>query len=836
VASWIICCARFVTLLLTKRYPLRQVSYALCLTVAIQPLTAHQPHDPIKIVALSPNYAQDGTVFIGTDALTIPLPVSEYIPLVSTNAGFTYTVMPGLPNQPMVSIGISPGYATDGTVFMGGQGGLWKSTNRGGSWAAVGGSPLASGVLAVALTSNFSTGGSLFAMTSSAIFGSGDQGTTWQSITTPSPLTAGLSALALSPNYSVDHTILVGSAANGIFKSTNFGRSWTQVTTGVTLPVTGISFSPAFSTDQTAYALTQGSGVLLSTNAGTTWAASNSGITDLNGTAIAISPNFAQDSSLWISTAVGGVFRSTNRGASWSVCPPVPRPLSNQTNNHFVTIAAGPGPTGPVLYLGMYEGLWISTDGGATWQYGDILPTRLVRDLHLSPSYAQDQTVFASTYGGGTLWSTNGGTTWSFENTGLANPYTDAVAMSPNYLIDKMAFIGTTVGLERMAGSSTRWSVMTMLGAPTYPRSLGISPGFAQDSTIFIGTHDGISYPKFVTYNGKQVPNQGLFISTNAGQNWAPTGLAGPPVDAIAVSPNFPTDRTVFAGSAFAGLYKSTDGGTTFTSITIVPSDTDVLPIAVSPAYASDQTVFAATSHSGIYKSTNGGSTWTKLPGTDLLTAFSIAVSPNYQNDQTLFIGTLQQGLFKSVDGGNTLVATTLPGTYASAAAISPGYAQDLTVFAASYLGLYKSTDGGTTWVYTAEPARQEENRAFAPFTFNTIIYQGAWPLSKNSAYSTQQVASTTQSGASASLTFLGSGAEWIGTKGPTGGTAQVLVDGVLAATVSLHASQTLPQQTLWQERGLACGVHTITINATPTAGQTIVLDALDVWQDTCLH
>jgi photosystem II stability/assembly factor-like uncharacterized protein len=802
---------------------------------AFEPVSAHQPHDPMNVVALSPNYAQDQTVFVGTGALTMPLPVSEYVPLLSNNAGFTFTVMPGLPNLPMGSIAVSPGYATDGTVFMAGGGGLWRSTNSGASWAAAGGTPLAAGVQSVAATPNFTTNGGVFATTAGGVFGSTDHGNTWSQLTTPSPLTSNLTVIAVSPNYAVDRTVVVGTVSNGIFISNSYGHTWALATSGLTLPqVTGIAFSPNYASDQTIFAATHGNGVYVSKNNGTTWTQVNSGITDLNGNAIALSPNFAQDSSVWVATAAGGVFRSTNGGASWSLCNAVPRPLSNQTNNHYVTLAAATGASGTVLFLGMYEGLWSSTDGGNSWQYSDTLPTRLVRDLELSPTYTQDHTVFASTYGGGTLWSLDGGQTWSFRNTGLPNSYTDAESMAPNFSTTNMAFIGTVNGLERISGGNTTWKLMTMLGKPTYPRSLGISPAFAQDSTIFIGTHNGVNYAKYVTYNGAQVPNQGLFISVNAGQNWEPTGIGGPPIDSIAVSPNFSTDKTVFAGSSTAGLFKSTDGGVTFSKITIVSTDSTVLPVAVSPAYATDQTVFAATSHSGIFKSTDGGSTWSQLPGTGLLTAFSIALSPNYASDQTLFLGTMQQGLLKSTSGGNSLISMAIPGNYASAVAISSGYAQDQTVFAASYLGLYKSTDGGSTWVYTAEPARQEEERALPPEAFYSILFQGAWTINKMASASTSQLASTTQAGATANLTFLGSGLEWIGMKSPTSGSAQVLVDGVVNATVNLSASQSESQQTLWVQRGLTCGVHTVAINAMPGAGQSVTVDALDVWQDTC--
>jgi hypothetical protein len=819
--------------------------------IAWLPLQAHQPHDPMSVVAVSPNYANDQTIFVATSAITQPLPVGEYIPFVSTNGGLSFSVMPGLPNQPMLSIAISSAYATDGTVFMAGVGGLWKSTTNGASWAAVGGSPLAAGVQSVALSPHFSQDGVVFAVTTSAIFRSQDSGSTWKSLTPPSALTSNITVIAVSPNYSTDRTIMMGSASNGIFVSTTSGGTWTQATSGLTLSkVTGIAFSPAFSTDGTVFASTQGSGVYASTNNGVTWAAANSGITDLSATAITVSPAFATDNSVWISTATAGVLVTSNRGTSWTVTGTVPRPLSPQTNVHYVTLASGSTATGVALFVGMFEGLWNSTNRGATWNYCDSVPTRLVRDLQISPNYANDQTVFASTYGGGTLWSFAGGAAcptgpdgakgcWTFENTasgkGFPDSYTDANAMAPNWSTSHTAWIGTTQGLYRIEDSFL-WQAMVDCGKATFPRSLGVSPAFAGDSTIYIGTHTGSAYPTSVECTPPtMVPNRGLFTSVNAGMNWESTGIQGDAVDSIAVSPNFAVDGTVFAGGSVNGLFKSTNKGVTFSPVKVVAGDNGILPVVCSPDYANDQTVFTGTSHSGIFKSTDQGSSWTLLPGTALLTPFSIAISPNYANDQTLFIGTLQQGLLKSTNGGTSFTQiTSIPTSYASAVVVSPAYASDETVFVATYLGIYKSTDGGSTWTYTAEPARQEEQRQFGSGAFYSIVYTGTWNIVADPAASTAQYISTPQSGATASLTFFGSGAEWVGKLSSTGGTAQVSLDGSVVATVNLQSATTQEQQALWVTRGLTCGPHTVTIKATPGSGQNVNLDSLDVWQDTC--
>jgi hypothetical protein len=774
--------------------------------------------------------------------------------MMSTNGGFTYTVLTGLPNKGMLSIAIYPGYATDGTVFMCGAGGLWMSTNSGASWAPSGGMPLSAGVQSVVVAPNFTASGVAFAINDKFAYGSTNHGTTWQQVTSPSPLTSNLTVAAISSNFAVDQTIAVGSVSNGIFLSTNAGQTWTNVTASMTLAqVTAIAFSPAYATDQTIFAVTQGGGVYESTNGGTRWAAFNSGLTDLKVTSLALSPNFATDNTLWVAAAVGGVFKSSNRAGSWTPSGVVPRPLSPQTDIHYVSLATAATPTGTTVFVAMFEGLWLSSNGGDLWSYCDTIPTRLVRAMTLSPCYAQaagcttaDQTVFVSTYGGGTLWSFDGGGSdgWTFNNTGVIDSYTDAIAMPPNYDSNQMAWVGTTAGLERISNGSTVWTMMDMCdNAETFPRSLGVSPGFASDQTIFIGTHAGPVYPTPVTCGGIQYPSRGLFKSVNAGENWEGTSIQGYAVDSLSVSPNYTNDQTLFAGSSLSGLFKSTDGGATYSTITVVAGDDGVLPVAVSPGYATDQTVFTGTSFSGIYKSTNGGGTWTQLPNTSLLTAFSIALSPNFANDQTLFIGTLQQGLMESTNGGTTLVPITgIPGGgYVTAVALSPCFglaagcaAADQTVFAASYLGIYKSTDGGATWVYTAEPARQEEERQFGSGAFFSILYTGTWTITSDRKASTIQLASTTQSGATASLTFLGSGAAWIGKTSATGGTATVSLDGAVVATVNLESATTVEQQTLWTQRSLTCANHTVTITATPGAGQTVNLDALDVWQDTC--
>jgi hypothetical protein len=69
---------------------------------------------------------------------------------------------------------------------------------------------------------------------------------------------------------------------------------------------------------------------------------------------------------------------------------------------------------------------------------------------------------------------------------------------------------------------------------------------------------------------------------------------------------------------------------------------------------------------------------------------------------------------------------------------------------------------------------------------------------------------------------------------GPLQGSATILLDGVSQGTVSLTAATNQYQQTVWQTQGLPCAPHTFTVSATPQSGQSVTLDAFDIWIDGC--
>jgi len=800
-----------------------------CLTLACGSLMAHDPHDPIEVVAISPNYAQDHTVLVATSQLTLKLGV--ILLLKSTDGGVNWTAV-GLPNNSNIcSVVFSPAYGKDQTVFVAGAGGLFSSTDGANSWTSLS----ASFLVSLALSPNFANDNMLFVVTNqNKIYRSANRGKTLTLVSSPPLLTSPLRIIAVSPNFTVDYTLLLGSQADGIFKSFNAGNSWSPVAVGALIPiVTALAFSPSFSSDRLAFAGTLGSGFLVSTNGGNTWLQSNTGLTDTNVSSLALSPTYAQDSTLWVTTAVGGVFQSTTSGASWGLPVSVPRALSDLTTVHYQTIAASPA----IQFLGMFEGLWTSGNSGVSWQYIDTCPTRIVRYINMSPDYPKDQTIFASTYGSGNLWSTDGGSSWKLQNTGMQAPYTDGSAISPNFAADGIAFSGNHRGLQRTSDRGTTWQMMPGPGVVAYPRGLAVSPNFAQDKTVYIGTTSVSGHNAAQSgHNSNLTP--GLYISTDAGKDWTISSLSGEGIISIAFSPAFATDQTAFAGSQAGTLYKTTNDARTWTALTLPGAPNGIAVVAVSPNFAVDQVVFAAAIQGGIYKSGNGGVNWTSLPNTRTIRGLDIKFSPNYAVDQTLFIGTIQYGLMQSTNGGRTLSpVTSFPDVFVTAVGVSAGFQNDHTLYAAGYHGLFKSTNGGSTWTYLVTPARIEESRNVASSLQEppTITYQGTWSMiTPSTISSTDQYAATPDSQDTATLDFLGTGVRWVSWTGPLQGSASIQLDGISLGTVSLTGQIDQFQQTVWEQHGIPCGNHTFRITASPQVTQSVSLDAFDVWVDNC--
>ena len=155
----------------------------------------------------SPAIAADGTVFAGTAGGGV---------FKSTNAGQSWGQSnTGVTNGVINAIAVSPSYAADRTVLVATAGGIFKSTDGGATWRAV----QAGNFAGLALSPDFGSDRFAFAITKGPggkAFGSSDGGDTW------SELGAGFESdmptmIAVSPNYSQDRNVFVGTSNFGLW-------------------------------------------------------------------------------------------------------------------------------------------------------------------------------------------------------------------------------------------------------------------------------------------------------------------------------------------------------------------------------------------------------------------------------------------------------------------------------------------------------------------------------------------------------------------------------------------------------------------------------------------
>lgn len=226
----------------------------------------------------------------------------------------------------------------------------------------------------------------------------------------------------------------------------------------------------------------------------------------------------------------------------------------------------------------------------------------------------------------------------------------------------------------------------------------------------------------------------GVFSSTDGGSTWTPrfdsqTALS---IGAIAVDPL--DKRIVYVGTGEddntsasydgEGLFRSTDAGATWTPRGLELSRR-IARIAIDPTntqrlfVAADGAIYTKDTNRGLYRSTDGGASWTKVLGTDNDTGcVDVAIDPSNPQrvfaalwqrsraDNNTYWGGTRSGLYRSLDGGTTWnrVGNGFPTGSLGRIGVAIAASNPATVYAAvretsgSFKGVYKSTNSGNSW------------------------------------------------------------------------------------------------------------------------------------------
>lgn len=252
--------------------------------------------------------------------------------------------------------------------------------------------------------------------------------------------------------------------------------------------------------------------------------------------------------------------------------------------------------------------------------------------------------LYTAQRGGGVYKSVDSGMSWTAVNSGLTNLSVYTLALDP--LTPTTLYAGTYYGGGAIFKSSDGAATWHLSRAGTAPvMALVVDP--QTPSTLYAATG-----------------GEGVYKSTDSGATWNPVnhglpetllhikhldiappllGVAPPLLGGDPLQP-----ATLYAGTTYYGVYKSSDGGLNWAAANSGLPTSDIARLAVDPL--APGTVYAVAEDGRLFKSVNSGGQWSVVSAASAYAVAYVAIAPTAP--ASLYLGTIEGYIYRSLDGG----------------------------------------------------------------------------------------------------------------------------------------------------------------------------------------
>jgi photosystem II stability/assembly factor-like uncharacterized protein len=277
-------------------------------------------------------------------------------------------------------------------------------------------------------------------------------------------------------------------------------------------------------------------------------------------TTIAVDPSNA--STLYAGTSLAGLWKSVNGGASWSPAG------TGYTGDIATAIAIDPSNPN-TLYVGSNVGVFKTVNAGAFWtlKVTGLSDTR-VQALVLDPSSPNVLYVSVQGPGGGVHRSANGAEVWTPRALPVPSGFAAALAVR-----GADVFAGWANVLFRSTNAGSSWSIPFPDVLPSSVVAIAAPSG---EADVVVGLFQ-----------------KGIYRSVSSpAPDWTRvvSGLTSQRISALAVRPTDP--QAIFAAGNGGGVFRSSDGGRTWSPLLTGLANTDVSTLAFD---ATGNRLYAAT-------------------------------------------------------------------------------------------------------------------------------------------------------------------------------------------------------------------------------------------------